>query len=347
MFNDYMEMDQKGLKSYNQLRALPRVSLIDSVPLPFPLSIYIEPTNLCNFKCSFCPESFDNYHDISGGQFQLSLEHMDRIRSQILDITSGNGISTINFYMMGEPLINKFTPEFIKIAKQSKLAKRIILTSNGSLLKGERANALAINPPDYLRISIYGPDSDHHQKITQSKVKLEDIRDNILNFRNLKKPYESIIYVKMIDQGVDLNKDFIKMFEKVADEIEIEPVMNWNDPEEGNLAGITTEDLLKSNHFQNKKTVCPSPFYTLVIHSDLKVSVCCVDWAKKAVVGDLNVDTLADIWGGVEVENFRIKHLEGRRNEIPACAKCTYLHTYPDNLDGLTKEVYISRGKKD
>ena len=293
-----MGTDKKHSKSYTQLRALPRVSLIENVPLPFPLSIYIEPTNLCNFKCSFCPESFDNYHDISGVQFQLSLDQMDRIRSQILDITSGNGISTINFYMMGEPLVNKFTPEFIKIAKQSKLAKRIILTSNGSLLKGGRANALATNPPDYLRISIYGPNGEHHQKITQSKIKLEDIRDNIFNFRNLEKPYESIVYVKMIDQGEDLNKEFIKMFEKVADEIEIEPVMNWNDPEEGNLAGIPTEDLLKSSHFQNKKNVCPSPFYTLVIHSDLKVSVCCVDWAKKAVVGDLNVDTLADIWGG-------------------------------------------------
>jgi MoaA/NifB/PqqE/SkfB family radical SAM enzyme len=332
-----------GMENYASLRKLPRVSLIENVPLAFPLSVFIEPTNLCNFKCSFCPESFSDYHDISGGSFQLSLEQMQRIKSEILHISNGSGVSTINFYMMGEPLVNKFTPQFIKIAKEEKLAKKIILTTNGSLLKGEKAMELANNPPDYLRISIYGPDNTHHQKITQSKVKLENIRENILNFRNLKKPYESMIYVKMIDQGADLNQKFIDMFDGVADEVNIEPVMNWNDPDEGNLAGIPVEELLKNSYFKNKKNVCPSPFYTLVIHSDLKVSVCCVDWAKKAVIGDLNISSIDEIWKGEALENFRIKHLEGKRKEIAACQNCTYLHTYPDNLDGLSAKIYESR----
>jgi len=162
-----------GMENYASLRKLPRVSLIENVPLAFPLSVFIEPTNLCNFKCSFCPESFSDYHDISGGSFQLSLEQMQRIKSEILHISNGSGVSTINFYMMGEPLVNKFTPQFIKIAKEEKLAKKIILTTNGSLLKGEKAMELANNPPDYLRISIYGPDNTHHQKLLNQKSNLK------------------------------------------------------------------------------------------------------------------------------------------------------------------------------
>ena len=47
-----------------------------------------------------------------------------------------------------------------------------------------------------------------------------------------------------------------------------------------------------------KKKTCPFPFYTLAIHSNLKVSVCCVDWNKKTVVGDPKINTLKEIWTG-------------------------------------------------
>ncbi len=331
------------MKKYTALRQEPRINLLKSVPLPAPMSLYIEPTNICNFKCSFCPESFSNYEDLVGGTFQLTLENMHKIKDQILDITNGAGVSTINFYMMGEPLVNKFTPEFIKIAKDNNLAKKIILTTNGSLLKGEKAKNLSLNPPDYLRISIYGSNQHQHQRITQSRVDLLTIRENISDFMNLSKPYPCLVYVKMIDQGEELNTQFKNLFESVADEIEIEPVMNWNDPKEGNLSGTSSEQLLQSDFFKNKKNVCPSPFYVLVIHSDLNVSVCCVDWSKQTQIGNLNRTSLRDIWDGQELHEFQIKHLEGNRALIPACAKCTFLHTYPDNLDNLSADNYKKR----
>jgi len=48
---------------YAQLKTGPRISLADQVPLRGPLSIFVEPTNICNFKCVFCPESFSNYEE--------------------------------------------------------------------------------------------------------------------------------------------------------------------------------------------------------------------------------------------------------------------------------------------
>ena len=115
------------MKKYTALRQEPRINLLKSVPLPAPMSLYIEPTNICNFKCSFCPESFSNYEDLVVGTKQLNFENIHKIKDKILDITKGAGVSTINFYMMVEPLVNKFTPEFIKIAKDNNLAKKIRL----------------------------------------------------------------------------------------------------------------------------------------------------------------------------------------------------------------------------
>jgi radical SAM protein with 4Fe4S-binding SPASM domain len=119
--------------------------------------------------------------------------------------------------------------------------------------------------------------------------------------------------------------------------------MNWNDPEGVNLSQQPPESLLNTEHFQHKKSACPFPFYTLVIHSDLRVSPCCVDWDKKAVVGDLKTDTLAAIWNGKRMLDFRLEHLRGNRQNLEACARCTYLYTVPDSVDTLTPSAYLSR----
>ena len=122
--------------------------------------------------------------------------------------------------------------------------------------------------------------------------------------------------------------------------------MNWNDPEEGNLSGIDPVQLQKKGYFANKKEACPFPFYTLVIHSDLKLSACCVDWDKKVVVGDLRTQTLREIWQGESLRDLQLAHLKKHRQMLPGCRNCTYLHTAPDNLDGLTPENFVTRTMK-
>ena len=119
--------------------------------------------------------------------------------------------------------------------------------------------------------------------------------------------------------------------------------MNWNDPNEGNLAFTEIDTLLQTKYFANKKEVCPFPFYTLVIHSDLNVSVCCVDWDKKAVIGNLRNESLQDMWRGTRLKEFQLKHLQHKRHELSSCQSCTYLHTAPDNLDALLPDAYLAR----
>src|SRR5208282_3672047 len=92
------------------------------------------------------------------------------------------------------------------------------------------------------------------------------------------------------------NKEFLEMFTGIADEVKLEQEMNWNDDFEGTVSGRDKDDILSTKLFDNKKCCCPSPFYILIIHSDLNVSVCCVDWNKKLVVGNLREQTLKEIW---------------------------------------------------
>ena len=330
---------------YSSLRSQGRIDLVEAIPLSGPLTIYLEPTNICNFKCLYCPESFDNYKETAGGHFHLSIDDFKVVAKQIKEMGT---VKTLNFYMMGEPFVNKQLTQFISLAKSESIADRVIVTSNGTLVKPAIYQDICDSHLDYLRVSIYGANESSHAANTQSSFRLSRIKDNIgglKRFRDERGRNRPFIYIKMIESpSADDNHQFKKIFAGAGDELFIEPVMNWNDPEEGNLSGQARDTALSRQYFSARKQVCPFPFYTLVIHSDLKVSVCCVDWNKQTVVGNLRNESLADVWKGDALRAFQLKHLQRRKHELAGCKTCTYLHTAPDNIDSLTESAFLKRG---
>ena len=329
---------------YQSLRKQKRIDLVEQIPLRGPLSIYLEPTNVCNFKCLFCPESFADYKEKAGGLFQLSLDDFKAVAAQIKAIGT---VKTLNFYMMGEPFGNRHLPEFVAIAKRDNIAERVIVTSNGTLIKPAKYREICESGLDYLRISIYGANEDTHKSNTQSTIKLARIKENVAGLKQFRDAHSyphPYIYLKMIESSEpEENRQFMEHFSPIGDEAVIEPVMNWNDPDEGNLSGLDKDTLLSKEYFAQKKEVCPFPFYTMVIHSDLTVSVCCVDWDKKTNVGELRRESLLDVWTGAKLRDFQLKHVQRRRAELGSCKNCTFLHTAPDNLDAITEAEFLGR----
>lgn len=337
-----MSSDQP--QDYSKLRTNERIDLSRAIPLSGPFTVYLEPTNICNFKCTFCPESFPDYKTITGGEFKLDLDTFARVAAQIKAFGT---VKTLNFYMMGEPFANKNVLQFIALAKREAIAERVIVTSNGTLIKPNLYSDIVDSQLDYLRVSIYGGSEELHKQRTKTKIPLATIRRNVSGLkqhrdeRGLHRPF---IYVKMIESPqADENASFLREFTGVGDELRLEPIMNWNDPEQGNLAGQSANDLLSTEYFARKKEACAFPFYTLVIHSDLRVSVCCVDWDKKTSVGSLATQTLQEIWNGPALREFQLKHLQHRRKELEGCRNCTFLHTAPDNIDALSAEEFTAR----
>ena len=73
--------------------------------LPYPPYQYtIEPTNVCNYKCDFCPQSDPEHHNrrstgqLTGENFKLFLEKRRAVKP---------GNNNINFTLDGEPFLNK------------------------------------------------------------------------------------------------------------------------------------------------------------------------------------------------------------------------------------------------
>ena len=92
---------------------------------------YIEITNICNLRCSFCPGTGRAGRFMPPEEFRVLAE---RLRGRV---------QYLYFHVMGEPLLHPALRELLDIA--SERGFRVCLTTNGTLLE-ERGNILLGSP---------------------------------------------------------------------------------------------------------------------------------------------------------------------------------------------------------
>ena len=91
---------------------------------------YLEITNRCNLRCSFCPGTVRPLHDLTEDEFRLLAGPLRP------------GADYLYFHVMGEPLLHPLLMTFLDIAGE--LGFKVILTTNGTLL--DRWPGLAAHP---------------------------------------------------------------------------------------------------------------------------------------------------------------------------------------------------------
>lgn len=326
---------------YSKLRDAKRNSFASQLPLAGPWAMFLEMTNRCNFKCKFCPESLEDYSERVGGITSLTFKDFQKICADVVELGK---LKVLRFYMLGEPFLHKELPDWVAYAKENGVAERVEITSNATALTPANADKILKSGLDYLRVSIYAIDPTRHRSITQSNISPDHIRANIQYLWNAKKNSNAespFIYVKMINPfDKEEEAAFRASYTDICDEIVVEQPMNWDNQEGHDFLETayenTEEPVDKNGIFKYPKQVCPFPFYTLVVHSSGDVSVCCVDWERKTVCGNVFNESLKDIWHGDRLREFQRMHIERRRHENSACKNCTFLFTSPDNIDEIT-----------
>lgn len=151
------------------------------------------------------------------------------------------------------------------------------------------------------------------------------LNDKIIN-SVIKRNFNKVV-VSCYD-GKESKDKFIKLFEKNSFfNYDIREL--WYEPNEdveslinrngfNNRAGSVNVEL--SN--MNKKSPCFLPFYKLVIDWNGEVLICCNDWKKAHKgFGNINNNSLKDIWYSEEFNKVRLNLIEGNRVG-PACSNC-------------------------
>ena len=71
-------------------------------------------------------------------------------------------------------------------------------------------------------------------------------------------------------------------------------------------------------------STCQKPFEDMVVYWDGKVGLCNHDWNNQTYLGNLNTQTVEEVWRSIEYENVRSQQRLGMRTLIPTCKACSF-----------------------
>lgn len=310
------EMNEKILP----LAGLERVSLKKVIPLDTPFSVYIYPTNYCNFKCTYCAHSLGKtgFEQKYGFPMQtMSFETYQKCIDQLKAFP--NQLKTLSLTGQGEPLLNPKLPQMIAYAKEKQVTERIEFMSNGALLTQSLSSALIDAGLDCIRISLQGLSSEKYQQVCGVKLDFDAYVDQITWFYQHKKQCQ--VFVKIMDIALEPGEEqkFYEIFKPISDRVYIEqcrPV----------YSGVASTQNIKAeaDRYGRKhepRVVCPLCFFMLGIFPDGDVFPCETIY-RPALLGNVHTDQLIDLWNGQALHQFWEMQLQGKKNENPHCAQC-------------------------
>jgi radical SAM protein with 4Fe4S-binding SPASM domain len=319
------------------LRCKDRQALQEIIPLKTPFVIYIDPTNLCNFKCKFCPTGDNSLlKQVGRKHSSLSFEAFKKIIDDIA--LFDEPLKLLSMYKDGEPLLNKDFPKMVKYAKEKKIAQRIWTKTNGSLFNPTLNKELIESGIDMIHISIEATSKEGYLDIAKVDIDYDEFRQNIQNLYDNRKDCK--IYIKIIDCNLseDDKKKFYKDFENMSDFISVEKLMGWSYSDIKDFTLGIQSETYDGLPFTPKE-ICAYPFYVLAVNANGSVSTCGNDWAYKTSVGNIHEESIIDIWNGEKLYNLRKMFLTFNRKENEACANCYYLKIVPDNIDEYADDI--------
>ena len=157
-------------------RAQQRVPLEQAVPLPAPFVVYIEPTNLCNFRCRFCPTSDKpllKQVGRPGGRmdFGLFCKIVDDLRG------FGTKLKLLSLYKDGEPLVHDRFVDMVRYARQAEISERIWTKTNGARLEPELNARLAEAGLDMICISVESTSREGYKAVADVNLDYDRFRE--------------------------------------------------------------------------------------------------------------------------------------------------------------------------
>lgn len=314
------------------------VELGEVAPLKQPFVLLIDPSNLCNFKCIFCPTGNKELIK-STGRFNgiLKFELFQKIIDDLNEFDEP--IKTLRLYKEGEPLVNPKFADMIKYAKSTGLVKRVDTTSNGALLNPELNRKIISAGLDQINISVNGVSDGQMYFYTKTKVNFKEYVKNIKDLYENRGNCE--ISIKSIAENLseDEQKKFFDTFGDISNRIVLEhlspawPQFEFSEIDMKFNCGNYGQDTVE-------RMVCPYIFYTMVINSDGRVSTCVGDWPNKNIVGDVKTQSVKQIWLGEKLNEHRINHLTGNRAKVKFCGDCEVVkYGTLDNMDKYADDI--------
>lgn len=330
-----MSKQESGAKIQPRIYSAPKAPLEERIPLSTPLSVHIDVSSLCNFRCSFCFQADGRAMKDAGlKRGKMSLELFKKIVDDLTEFPEK--IKKIKIGNHGEPMLHKQLPEMIAYARKMDVAEIIEVFTNGSKLEPELNQAIVDAGLQRINVSIEGLTEERYMQVAGVKQDFQSLVDGVKDLYE-RKTDELVIYVKIADQTSALDKKddslyvmtpqereyFYNTFGSICDEIYIEKIVpQWAETQLDKQNEVS-ETGMYDQKIKNYKDTCPFTFMYLHFNCDGTTSPCTLDWPRKVVIGNVNEQSVKSIWEGRSLHNLRVAMLKGRRKDVNFCKNCS------------------------
>lgn len=276
----------------------------------FPPEVWIENTNACNAHCIMCPRD-----SLTRKRGFMDLSLYEKL---IKEISKFNEIvKRVHLHNYGEPLLDKDLVSRIKLAKNYGI-KHTYFVTNASLLTPDKSREIIEAGLDEFKISFYGTDTETYNR-TMRGLNFEKTLQNIKEFSRIREEMNEaspkvVIQYLPLETNKSKTEEFFKLMkplinEKIGDILYQFSLHNYG----GGRSYIKTGGITN---------ICNYPWRTMVILQDGKVVLCCLDYNGVQVVGDVNKNTIQEIWNGERYRKVREDFKKMQYKDYPVCMKC-------------------------
>lgn len=274
--------------------------------ISLPRVILIETRSKCNGTCSFCPASALTDER---ADVLMPLEVFNKIIDDLAKINYSNRVSLFN---NNEPFLDQRIFEFVQLTRKALPKAFIELKSNGTLLNENKVIKIFEAGLDMLNINDYTKENKHTKNIENLKKELSSSRRFNIN-NDLGAPKRINIQLRKMDAV---------LFSR-----------GGKSPNKKNFY----------NPYKNEP--CMRAAEMITINPIGNVGVCCEDYASTLVVGNINKQSIYEIWTSKNYVSIRKSLLEGDRSINQICSKCDHIGYSSEMLDenNVSKPNIISK----
>lgn len=256
-----------------------------------PAFLRVEISRMCNMDCLYCNSKKENLFYPLDSFKKL----VDKFKKYLF---------VVSLYEIGEPLENKEIVKYIEYAKSNNVGT--IISTNLSVERDDRFWESLVNSGlDRMIVAIDGITSETYNKYrTKGNLKLV--------IQNLKK----IIYFNKINKkSLEIEWQMIDFEWNKSEQAKAEKYAYKLGCEEFRLIPNAYRKRLWKDRKETRTRNCIHPYISLLVNAYNKVRPCPVVYNVDVGIGDLNKETVDEVWNGNEVRRIRnsekIQHREG------------------------------------
>lgn len=314
-----------------------------AIPRETPFVVVMEPSSACNIRCEFCFHS--DLEAIKKANIKFGVMSYSLFCKIIDDMKKDwggrkNKVKKLRLAGLGEPLVCPDICRMVEYAKNAEVVEAIEMYTNGVLLTEEISLGLINAGLDQLIVSLNGINEEQYLKVCDSKIDFDNLLKQIKFFGEHKENCK--LHIKYGDIGYS-NKEkdgFYALFDGICDDMFVEriqgdiwPDTNVNEKIKSSSKTYYGEEIIE-------KYICPVIFeYLNINHNGLAV-MCSSDWKNEYILGDLNKESVDQVWQGENLLKIQRAFLSRQKEKIALCKDCKrYLICNPDNLDEYADEI--------